>query len=86
MGNNMKYSSELIETKKNIKRLGLIIEEKQHKLNEANFNQLMKDQAVQDMVKKQERSSFFRQQINLIQCMFKVVMWDMTYNIQCSPS
>jgi hypothetical protein len=59
MSSNMRYSSDLVEMKKNIKKLGLMIEDKQHKLNEANINQLMKDQTVQDLVKRQERVSFF---------------------------
>ena len=46
LGANMRYSSELIESKKQIRRIGLVVEDKQHKINEANFNQLMKDQNV----------------------------------------
>jgi hypothetical protein len=42
----MKYSSDLIEMKKKLKRLGLVMEEKPHKINEANIRQLMKDTAV----------------------------------------
>ena len=38
LGANMKYSSDLVETKKSIKRIRLYIEEKQYKINEANFN------------------------------------------------
>ena len=38
LGANMRYSSDLVETKKSIKRIRLYIYEKKYKMNEANFN------------------------------------------------